>query len=40
MGRFVLYDGVPLRYIPPPMFPTIKKTLKTKPAGALGACAR
>ena len=33
--------GNPLRYIPPPMIRAItKKTIKTKPAGALESCAR
>jgi hypothetical protein len=35
-----LYEGTLLRYIPPPMFTIIKKTLKTKPRRALGICAR
>jgi len=35
-----LYDRVSVRYIPRPMFTIIKKTLKTKPDGALGGCAR
>jgi len=41
MGPDPIYEGRPLRYLPPPMIRiTIKKTLKTKPARALGDRAR